>query len=99
MLTYNSSHHDCIGLIKLHVERITWTLVFLLVGSYLGRDFAHQISDLTSRDIITSISLRDIDKVPFPAILVNTGGAVDPLGYIRQSGNALTEQDFKDDKG
>ena len=48
-----------------------------------------------SKDTQTHISLRSLDEVPFPAIVINNGGGIDPLGHIRNSGNIVDEDDIQ----
>ena len=37
--------------------------------------------------------LRPIDKVPFPAVIIDNGRPQDPMGYIKHSKDIVTEED------
>ena len=43
--------------------------------------------------IETSISLRPAGDVPFPMVVVNSGGPIDPMGFVRDTRNIVTEND------
>ena len=45
----------------------------------------------------TDIRLRPSSEVPFPAVIINAGGAVDPMGYVRHSKDIVTDSEFLDE--
>ena len=49
---------------------------------------------LEESPIETSISLRPVDEVPFPAIIIDVGDSVDPLGFVRASHNMVNESNI-----
>ena len=44
--------------------------------------------------IVTSISIRPIGQVPFPAVVVDLGDSVDPMGFVRASQNMVDESNI-----
>ena len=72
-------------------ERLIWVAILTSITFYLTSNTLRQLLDVPT--IVTQISLRSLDLVPFPAILVNTGGPIDPMGFIRNSGDMLGEGD------
>ena len=73
------------------MERLTWLVILTLTASYLVRDMALFFERFRSKNTQTHISLRSLEQVPFPAIVINNGGGIDPMGHIRNSGNILSE--------
>ena len=61
------------------------------------RHVANEIAIIDAKVEETVISLRPIDSVPFPAVILNTGGSIDPMGYVRHSGDIIKEDDFPEE--
>ena len=48
---------------------------------------------LAVREIATDISLTPAGEVPFPAVIIDLGGEVDPLGYVASRKGLASEDD------
>ena len=46
-------------------------------------------------EIATDISLTPAGEVPFPAVIVDLGGEVDPLGYVASRKDLASEDDVE----
>ena len=72
-------------------EKILWILHITLVFYGLVGDIR---SALDIGGLETDISLVPIGEVPFPAIIVDLSGEVDPVGYIAASKDIAHEDGF-----
>lgn len=61
---------------------------------YLVRHATNEVASINAKEEETVISLRPLEQVPFPAVILNLGGSIDPMGYVRNSGDAVKEEDF-----
>ena len=62
-------------------------MVVLLLYREIDAYFAH----VARNPVETSVSLRAAEEVPFPAVVLDMGDAVDPLGFVRASRNVGDE--------
>ena len=62
----------------------------VIVGSFFS-DVDRNQRFLRENPIDTTISLRPMEEVPFPAIIIDVGDPVDPMGYVRASHNMVEE--------
>ena len=72
-------------------EKIIWIVLIVLVLYSLSTDIR---SALEIGALETDISLVPIDEIPFPAIIVDLSGEVDPVGYIAASKDIAHEDGF-----
>ena len=63
----------------------------------ITRDISPLIASLSRVDTDVSIELRPVSEVPFPAIIVDLGNAIDPMGFMRNSKDMVTEEDIPDE--
>ena len=68
-----------------------WIFFLSLILTKFADDIASYQKSLVESPIDTSISLRPIDLVPFPAVTVDVGDSIDPLGFVRASQNMVDE--------
>ena len=68
-----------------------WILIIILVLYGLSMEIK---SALVAQEMETDIDLVPIEEVPFPAIIVDLGGEVDPVGYIADSKDIANEDIF-----
>ena len=73
-------------------EVFSWACVFAFIIYNLVVD----IGRVYRRDnvIATNIIVRPIEEVPFPAIVIDVGEPIDPLGIVRKSSNVVREESF-----
>ena len=76
------------------IERIFWALILILCVVVLYQGNISYFNKLKSDPIETAIDLVPMEMVPFPVVIVNTGDSLDPLGYLRKSGDLHTEEDI-----
>lgn len=80
--------------VQFAVERLSWICFFCIIGYPLVTEIAGIVSEFDAIVIDTDLSLRPLEAIPFPAVIINTGGAIDPLGYVRHSQEVATEADL-----
>ena len=76
---------------KVLLEQLAWTLALALVAILLYQEISSYFAFITDNPVVTSVSLRPAGEVAFPAVVVDAGDAVDPLGFVRASRNAGDE--------
>ena len=67
-------------------------LAFVVAG--VVRDISPLITSLGRTDVKTSISMRPASDVPFPAVIVDLGRAMDPMAHLRNSRDMVIEKDI-----
>ena len=79
-------------------ERILWLFILTLILATMQN---HLVSVWKSHSdsarITTSIGLRAEKEVPFPALTINVGRPVDPLGFVRRSKTMVSATEVNED--
>ena len=68
-----------------------------LVAYSLTSDVTAHVRDLVHNPVAVDVTLVPGDKVAFPAVIVDLGDAVDPLGYVKQSKDMVTMEDLEEE--
>ena len=76
------------------IERTFWVSTFILVLVSLSNELANVFHAAQELKLVTSISLKPIDEVPFPTLVLSSGGPIDPLGFVANSQNLVLEDDL-----
>ena len=71
-----------------------WILFLLIISWRFAEDLNSYRRSLAEHPIETSISLRPVDEVPFPAVIIDVGDSIDPLGLVRESQNMVDESNI-----
>ena len=71
-----------------------WLAAILIATLYLVQHATNEIANINSKVEETIINLRPLEEVPFPSVILNTGGSIDPMGFVRRSGDMIKEEDF-----
>lgn len=66
-------------------------LIYSLTTELLG---SFQASKEAENEIDTSISLQPIGEVDFPSVVISSGGPIDPLGFVTNTKNMVTEEEL-----
>ena len=62
-----------------------------VLGVLFSIEIQKYINDLRNTPIANTIDLRRVENVPFPAVILNIGDSVDPLGFVKASRNMGNE--------
>ena len=76
------------------LERLVWMVVITLTALNLIVNIVPTIRTFFGTTIDTTISLRKMEEVPFPAVIIDLGEPVDHMGFIRDSKNMAVESDI-----
>ena len=79
---------------QLLLERLFWTLSLTLLIYSLTTELTTVFREDKEIKIVTSITLKPIEEVSFPTIVFNSGGPIDPLGFVKNSHNMAVEEDI-----
>ena len=79
---------------QLLLERLSWTLSLTLLIYSLTTELTTVFREDKEIKIVTSITLKPIEEVSFPTIVFNSGGPIDPLGFVKNSHNMAVEEDI-----
>ena len=82
-----------ISLSQFWLESVYWAAVLSLALYGLGSDLMTHLQGFVGDQIDTGISLRPSQDVPFPMVVINSGGPIDPLGFVRATKNLAVEKD------
>ena len=80
---------------QFYLESLFWLAVLGFAVFALVSDISANLSQSEDAGIETAISLRSAEDVPFPMVVVNGGGSIDPLGFVRGTSNMAVEQDLE----
>ena len=76
------------------IERFFWAAFLSFVIFNISRDTPGILRPLHENNVSTVILLRPTAEIPFPGVVINTGGAVNPLGAVENSLAAVGEGDM-----
>ena len=79
---------------KVHGERLFWISVLCVVFYNAYVDLYVLFGLFQRNSVSDSIHLRPMDQVPFPAVIINTGGPINPMGFVENSFEVVSEQEL-----
>ena len=80
---------------SLWFDKLTW-LCALAVCIYATTNFTIQhFRDLSAHPVETTIELVPAESVEFPMVVVDTSQNLDPLGWIRKSGDTIAPETLR----
>ena len=79
------------------MESVYWLVVLVLAVFFLRHEIGLYLDLQQVRT--TSVSLRDIEDVPFPGIVIDASRDLDPLRLVRASADMVQEADIGKERG